>query len=59
MITKTIQTNGTNRTITAKIFKSELRIYKIYGDISRHEELEEMAQELSLEFNCETVKFLF
>ena len=55
MITKTIETNGVRRTITGKIFGDELRIYKIYGDVSKREDLMQMAQELAIDLNCKTV----
>jgi len=55
MITKTIETNGVRRTITGKIFGDELRIYKIYGDVSKREDLMQMAQELAIDLNCSTV----
>jgi len=55
MITKTIETNGVRRTITGKIFGDELRVYKIYGDITNRDELMQMAQELAIDFNCKAV----
>ena len=55
MITKTIETNGVRRTITGKIFGDELRVYKIYGDVSKREDLMQMAQELAIDLNCKTV----
>jgi hypothetical protein len=55
MITKTIETNGVRRTVTGKIFGGEFRVYKIYGDVTKQEELMQMAQELAIDLNCSAV----
>ena len=50
MITKTITAeDGIKRMIEGKIFGDELRIYRVFGDITNRESLKEMAQILAIE----------
>ena len=58
MITKTVTaSDGVSRTVQGKIFGDQLRIYRVYGDITNREALEEMAQILALETNTTNVLF--
>lgn len=50
MITKTITAgDGIKRMIEGKIFGDELRIYRVFGDITNRESLKETAQILAIE----------
>jgi len=58
MILKTVTaSDGVSRTVEGKIFGDQLRIYRVYGDITNREALEEMAQILALETNTTNVLF--
>jgi len=58
MITKTVTaSDGVSRTVEGKIFGDQLRIYRVYGDITNREALEETAQILALETNTTNVLF--
>ena len=58
MITKTVTaSDGVSRTVQGKIFGDQLRIYRVYGDITNRETLEETAQILALETNTTNVLF--
>ena len=58
MITKTVTaSDGVSRTVQGKIFGEQLRIYRVYGDVTNREALEEMAQILALETNTTNVLF--
>ena len=56
MINKTYTPgDGNPRTIEGKQFGNEFRVYRVYGDITKPDALMEIAQEISIEFNVETV----
>jgi hypothetical protein len=56
MITKTIMaSDGINRTIEGKIFGTELRVYRVYGDVTDRDALEETAQILAFDFSVDLV----
>ena len=58
MLKKTIvASDGINRTIEGKVFGDELRIYRVYGDITDVEALKEMAQILALQTNTTKVVY--
>lgn len=58
MLKKTIMaSDGINRTIEGKVFGDELRIYRVYGDITGVEALKEMAQILALQTNTTKVVY--
>lgn len=58
MLKKTIMaSDGINRTIEGKVFGDELRIYRVYGDITDVEALKEMAQILALQTNTTKVVY--
>jgi len=58
MITKTIMAlDGINRTIEGKIFGKELRVYRVYGDVTDRDALEETAQILAFDFSVDFVTF--
>lgn len=58
MITERILTSdGIWREIDAKVFGTELRIYKVRGNVSDREALAELGQIACLEHNCDRVKF--
>jgi len=47
--------NGIVRSIDGKVFGKELRIYRVFGDVTDREGLEEMCQEAAIRHNCESV----
>ena len=56
MITKTVMaSDGINRTVSGKIFGDELRVYRVYGDVTNDEALEETGQILAIEYNVSRV----
>jgi len=56
MITKTVTaSDGIARTIEGKIFGDELRVYRVYGDVTDSEAIKETAQILAIEFNVQRV----
>tara|TARA_R110000868_G_scaffold411455_1_gene704226 strand:+ start:2134 stop:2316 length:183 start_codon:yes stop_codon:yes gene_type:complete len=56
MINKTIMaSDGINRTIEGKIFGKELRVYRVYGDVTDRAALEETAQILAFDFAVDLV----
>ena len=56
MITKTILASECiNRTIEGKIFGKELRVYRVYGDVTNRDALEETAQILAFDFSVDLV----
>jgi len=58
MIKKTVMaSDGINRTIEGKVFGDELRIYRVYGDVTDTEALKETAQILALQTN--TIKVTY
>ena len=58
MIKKTVMaSDGINRTIEGKVFGDELRIYRVYGDVTETEALKETAQILALQTN--TIKITY
>lgn len=58
MIKKTVMaSDGINRTIEGKVFGDELRIYRVYGDVTDTEALKETAQILALQTN--TIKITY
>jgi hypothetical protein len=58
MILKTVTaSDGVSRTVEGKIFGDQLRIYRVYGDVTNREALEETAQILALETNTTNVLF--
>ena len=58
MIKKTVMdSNGVSRTIEGKIFGDQLRVYRVYGDVTDIEGLKETAQILALQTNTTEVVF--
>lgn len=58
MITKrVIASDGVARTLEGKIFGGQLRVYKILGDVTNREALEETAQILAIELGLQEVVF--
>jgi hypothetical protein len=58
MITKTVtDSNGVKRTIEGKVFGEQLRVYRVYGDVTDTEALKETAQILALQTNTTEVVF--
>jgi hypothetical protein len=58
MITKTVtDSNGVKRTIEGKVFGDQLRVYRVYGDVTDTEALKETAQILALQTNTTEVVF--
>jgi len=58
MITKTVMaSDGVSRTVSCKIFGDELRVYRVYGDVTNNEAIEETAQILAIEFKVSRVLF--
>ena len=58
MITKTVMaSDGVNRTIEGKIFGDQLRIYRVYGDVTNLDALKETAQILALQTNVTEVLY--
>ena len=55
MVTKKYVTNGTPRTIDYKVFGDEVRVYRIYGDITKRDEIEQLAQEIAFDTKCSNV----
>ena len=56
MITKTVTaSDGIARTVEGKIFGDELRLYRVFGDVTNRDALEETAQILAIEFNVQRV----
>ena len=47
--------DGLNRTVEGKTFHNEFRVYRIYGDVTNHESLKEMAQVLSMQLGVERI----
>jgi len=48
--------DGKKRTIEGKVFGDELRVYRVYGDVSDREALAEVAQEAALHFGVDKVR---
>ena len=58
MIRKTvIDSNGVSRNIEGKIFGDQLRIYRVYGDVTDIEALKETAQILAKQMNVGEVLY--
>ena len=58
MLTKTVMaSDGVNRTVEGKMFGRELRIYRVYGDVTDTEALKETAQILALQLNAQKVVY--
>mgnify|MGYP006893395453 CR=1 FL=1 len=58
MVKKTVMdSNGVSRTIEGKIFGDQLRVYRVYGDVTDIEGLKETAQILALQTNTTEVVF--
>ena len=58
MIKKTVMdSNGVSRTIEGKIFGDQLRVYRVYGDVTDIEGLKETAQILAFQTNTTEVVF--
>ena len=58
MVKKTVMdSNGVSRTIEGKIFGDQLRVYRVYGDVTDTEGLKETAQILALQTNTTEVVF--
>jgi len=58
MIKKTVMdSKGVNRTIEGKIFGDQLRVYRVYGDVTDIEGLKETALILTLQTNTTEVVF--
>jgi len=49
--------DGINRTIEGKVFGDELRIYRVYGDVTDIEALKETAQILALQTHTTRVTY--
>jgi hypothetical protein len=49
--------DGVNRTIEGKVFGDELRVYRVYGDVTNREALEETAQILALQLKVGAVVY--
>jgi hypothetical protein len=50
--------DGVNRTIEGKIFDDQLRIYRVYGDITNLDALKETAQILAIQTNVTEVVYM-
>jgi hypothetical protein len=58
MITRTVMaSDGVNRTVEGKIFDDQLRIYRVFGDVTNLEALKETAQILALQMNVNEVVY--
>ena len=58
MINKTVMdSNGNTRLLQDKIFGKQLRIYRVYGDVTDIEALKETAQILALQMNVDEVLY--
>lgn len=58
MVKKTVMdSNGVTRTVEGKIFGDQLRVYRVYGDVTDIEGLKETAQILALQTNTTEVVF--
>ena len=58
MIARTVMaSDGVNRTIEGKIFDDQLRIYRVFGDVTNLEALKEIAQILALQTNVSEVVY--
>ena len=58
MVKKTVMdSNGVSRTIEGKIFGDQLRVYRVYGDVTDIEGLKGTAQILALQTNTTEVVF--
>lgn len=58
MIMKTVMaSDGVNRTIEGKIFDDQLRIYRVYGDVTNLDALKETAQILAIQTNVSEVVY--
>jgi hypothetical protein len=58
MINKTVMdSNGNTRLLQGKIFGKQLRIYRVYGDVTDIEALKETAQILALQMNVDEVLY--
>lgn len=56
MITKQfVGSDGIPREIDGKKFDKEFRIYRVRGDVTKFDALEELAQMCAIEFKCERV----
>jgi hypothetical protein len=59
MIKRTVMaSDGVNRTIEGKIFDDQLRIYRVYGDITNLDALKETAQILAIQTNVNEVVYM-
>jgi hypothetical protein len=59
MIKRTVMaSDGVNRTIEGKIFDDQLRIYRVYGDITNLDALKETAQILAIQTNVTEVVYM-
>lgn len=48
--------DGVRRVIDAKVFGKELRVYRVYGDVTNDEAILELAQEAAIQNKCEYVR---
>ena len=49
--------DGVNRTVECKIFGDQLRIYKVFGDVTNPDALKETAQILAIQTNVSEVVY--
>lgn len=57
MLEKSITpSDGIKRTIHYKLWPNEVRVYKVFGDITDREALAEIAQQLAIEHGVDEVK---
>lgn len=58
MIDKTyVVSDGVSRRVTGKQYGDEMRIYRIYGDITNTDALKEMAEVIAIEFKVSRVVY--
>jgi len=58
MIKRTVMaSDGVNRTVEGKILDDQLRIYRVYGDITNLDALKETAQILAIQTNVSEVVY--
>jgi len=59
MIKRTVMaSDGVNRTVEGKILDDQLRIYRVYGDITNLDALKETAQILAIQTNVNEVVYM-
>lgn len=60
MIYETYTANdGVKRSVEGKIFDSEFRVYRVYGDITNRQAIHEIALQISDKHGCDKVTFKF